>query len=256
VRGWLPPRTPSGRAALSSPPPWHLSAETLSVDFVTDPGRAQDLLPEGFRTQDGRASVVFGEWSSASDEDPRWIADPARGQYREAYVVLYAADDAGVRGRVPFIWVDSDLSLVRGLAQGFPKKLGQIAISRPVSVGRGGPRREPGQRHAAHVSGLGRRLAAASVVLESAEPASIPPGLATPLVHTRWWPRMSGEEAAVDELSRARITDFRVANVHRGRGSIEFGDSEFEELRLLEPVSVGDGWICSIAFTIEGMTES
>ena len=30
--------------------------------------------------------------------------------------------------RVPYIWVDNDLSLVRGHIQGFPKKLGTIAI--------------------------------------------------------------------------------------------------------------------------------
>jgi acetoacetate decarboxylase len=41
--------------------------------------------------------------------------------------------------RVPYIWVDNDLSFARGHIQGFPKKLGVISVTRAVTVGRGDP---------------------------------------------------------------------------------------------------------------------
>ena len=70
--------------------------------------------------------------------------------------------------RFPYIWVDSELSLIRGHVQGFPKKLGDIFMTRPVEIGRGGVRKAIGSRFAAHVSQLGRRLVTLSVTLEEA----------------------------------------------------------------------------------------
>ena len=102
---------------------------------------AHELLPDGFRpVPEGTASVVFADWCSASDHDERVLADPAVGQYREAYLVLHALRGDKRVGRVPFIWVDSELSLLRGQIQGFPKKMGQIAMTKPVELGKGGVR--------------------------------------------------------------------------------------------------------------------
>ena len=60
---------------------------------------------------------------------PRW------GQYREAYCVLYGLFEDRKVSRIPYIWVDSELSLVRGHVQGFPKKLGDVFMTRPVALG-------------------------------------------------------------------------------------------------------------------------
>src|SRR5690606_37507035 len=106
-------------------------------------------------TPEGDATFVFIDWSSASEHDPRTAADPARGQYREAYVVIPVRFDGKRAARVPYIWVDNDLSFARGHIQGFPKKLVTIAISRAVAVGRGGPMVEPGGTLVGHVSSLG-----------------------------------------------------------------------------------------------------
>ena len=42
--------------------------------------------------------------------------------------------------RCVYIWVDKDFALARGWYQGYPKKLGSIWMTRPVTVGRAGPR--------------------------------------------------------------------------------------------------------------------
>ncbi len=251
--GWTLPLTPTGRSQLVPPPPWHYSGEIIGVDFETDPDRVGAYLPEGFEPSgDGRASFVFAEWCSAADADPLVRDDPARGQYKEAYLVLHGRFEGRRAGRVPFIWVDSDLSLVRGLIQGFPKKLGDIAMTRPVELGRGGYRKEPGARFVGHVSALGRRLVTAAVELEEVRRDWYPPGIATPLVHTRRWPGLDDGEPAVDELARATIVDFELGEVFAGSATLEFGDSEFDEIGDLAPVSVGDGYVCSVAFSVVG----
>ena len=69
-------------------------------------------------TAEGDATFVFIDWSTASEHDPRTAADPARGQYREAYVVIPVTFGGQRAARVPYIWVDNDLSFARGLIQG------------------------------------------------------------------------------------------------------------------------------------------
>ena len=87
---------------------------------------------------DGSGSIVFADWCSSADNDPRIGEDPAVGQYLEAYCVLYGTFEERKASRIPYIWVDSELSLIRGHIQGFPKKLGDIYMTRPVELGRGG----------------------------------------------------------------------------------------------------------------------
>ena len=255
LQGWTPPQTDTGRSAILTPPPWHYSGEIISVDFTADPSVVAALVPPEIEPLgDGSSSFVFADWCSASDADPRVRDDPARGQYKEAYVVVYGTFEGKPVARVPFIWVDNDLSLVRGLVQGFPKKLGSIAMTRPVELGRGGVRKEVGSRFAAHVAALGRRLATVTVDLTDEHERLYPRGIATPLLHTRVWPSIEGADPAVHELSRSTITDFALGRVFSGPATLELGSSEFEELDRLGPAQVGTGFVHSAAFSVTGGT--
>jgi len=257
LTGWTLPQSDTGRAAILSAPPWHYSGEIISVDFATDPARVAALLPPGMEPAgDGACSFVFADWCSASDLDERVRDDPARGQYKEAYAILYASFGGKPAGRVAYIWVDSDLSLVRGLIQGFPKKMGSIAMTRAVALGQGGVRKEPGSRFAAHVSSLGRRLCTLAVTLDEEADKPYPRGIATPLVHTRLWPSIDGEPPAVHELSRAELAGFECGRVYSGPAELELGASDFEELDALAPTSVGRGFVHSLAFSVVGGTVS
>ena len=253
LHGWTLPQTPTGRAALLPAPPWHYSGEVIAVDYTADPAVVADLVPPGFTaTGDGSCSFVFCDWASAADDDPRIKDDPAKGQYKEAYLVIHG-EHAGKRaGRVPFIWVDSDLSLVRGLIQGFPKKLGEIHMTRSVELGRGGSRKAAGERFRAHVSAHGRRLVDLSVTIDEAREKTYPKGIAAPLVHTRLWPSLDGGPPAVYELARGKVEGFEVGTVWHGSARLEFGASEHEEVDALAPVEVGDGWVLSMAFSVTG----
>lgn len=253
--GWTLPQSASGRAAMLPPPPWHYSGEAIAVDFTADAARTAELAPPGFEAAaDGSCSFVFCDWSSAADLDPRIKDDPARGQYKEAYLVIHGTFEGKRAGRVPYIWVDSDLSLVRGLIQGFPKKFAQIAMTKPVELGRGGARKAPGERFAGHVASAGRRLVTASVTLDEVREKTYPKGVAAPLVHTRLFPALGDGAPAVHELSRSTVTDFEVGAVWHGRADLELGASDLEEIDALQPTSVGDGWVLSLAFSVTGGT--
>lgn len=255
LTGWTLPQTPSGHAALLPAPPWHYSGDVIAADFVAPPERVSELVPDGFVPRgDGSCSFVFCDWSSAADADPRIKDDPAKGQYKEAYLVIHGDYDGTRAGRVPFIWVDSDLSLVRGLIQGFPKKLGEIHMTRTVELGVGGSRKEPGERFRAHVSAMGQRLVDLTVTLDEVREKTYPKGVAVPLVHTRLWPSIDRADPAVHEISRSTVADFRMGTVWHGRPVLRFGESEHEEIDALAPIHVTDGWVFSMAFSVTGGT--
>jgi acetoacetate decarboxylase len=247
LRGWTLPQSASGRSSIVAAPPWHYSGEIIAVDFTASPDAVAALLPRGMTpVPEGTASVVFADWCSSSDNDDRIGADPAIGQYHEAYVVLHALRGDKRVGRVPFIWVDSELSLLRGQIQGFPKKMGQIAMTRPVELGKGGVRKEAGSTFAAHATSHGRRVLTAKVKIEGTS-ERLPRAATLPLVHTRLFPAIDRVEPAVHELQLGAIADFACGKIYTGPASLEIGATEYEEI-----VSVGAGYVFSMAFSVTG----
>lgn len=252
-RGWTLPRTPTGSSAAVCPPPWHFSGDMISVDFELDPAAAAEFVPSGMAVDNaGSASFLFADWSCRADHDPRLVADPARGQYMEAFLLVHGTFNEMPVGYVPFIWVDSDLSLIRGLIQGFPKQIGSISMSRAVDVGSGGPRKAPGSSFAAHVSERGERLCSASVTLDRQETDYVPKAVATSLMLNRVFPSLDGSDG-VDELVRNVVRATEVGSVYSGDATIELIDSRKHEFGILAPItSRARGFVFSFAFSIIG----
>jgi len=252
LRGWTLPQTATGRSSIVAPPPWHYSGEIIAVDFAAPIDAMAALLPEGMKpVPEGTASVVFADWCSASDHDARVLADPAVGQYHEAYVVLHAIRGDRKVGRVPFIWVDSELSLLRGQIQGFPKKMGQIAMTKPVAIGRGGVRKEAGSTFMAHATSHGRRVLTATVTIDGTTDR-LPRAATLPLVHTRLFPAIDRPGPAVHELQLGTIANFECGPIHTGRATLALGATEYEEIEALGPLAVGAGYVFSMAFSVTG----
>ena len=58
----------------------------------------------------------------------------SRSHYREFYIVVNALLDGEEVTTCPFIWVDQDFALARGWIQGFPKKLGEVWMTRTYGL--------------------------------------------------------------------------------------------------------------------------
>ena len=52
LKGFFPPRSPEGKAALVPAPPWHYSGDVMTIEYRTDPDRVAQLLPEGVEVAD------------------------------------------------------------------------------------------------------------------------------------------------------------------------------------------------------------
>lgn len=254
LAGYTAPLSPRGTANLVPPPPWHFSGDVLLVEYTVDPDVLAAFLPAGL-VPDGdrpRAAAIVGDWQSCTDDGSE-LVEPVRSRYHEFYIALSArrADTGDFVVRAPFCWVDKDFSLVRGLVQGYPKKLGSIGMTRSFPVGRAGCAPAPGTRLGGTLAAHDERLARLEVCLE--EPADTVPDLMTaPLAHSRIFPAWAEHGGSVDELVTGGSRDQAVADVWRGSATLELFDSPWEELSALRPVEVLGGYRFSFAETITG----
>ena len=91
LHGFSVPLTPQGNSALASPPPWHYSSDCLVIEYWADPAAIAALLPPGVTPDEksrGRAFFWFLDWQFTASNDE--VTDPARYQYREAFVLVEA----------------------------------------------------------------------------------------------------------------------------------------------------------------------
>jgi enduracididine biosynthesis enzyme MppR len=254
LQGFMHPRSPEGRASIVSPPPWHYSGDLLTIEYRADPGSVSALLPDPLEPagdDPGAVAVVFADWQSCSEKGEE-LLDPVRSQYRECFFVVRCSYRGELFSRCVYIWVDTDFALARGWHQGYPKKLGQIHLTRPVSVGRAGPRLEPGGRFGATLAANGRRLAEARFTISASSESS---GFvnALPMLHTRWIPSIEADASpSLDELVTMKSQDVEVSPAWTGEAQLRLHDAPAEELAALRPIDVIAGYWRSVGATFSG----
>ena len=133
LKGYTLPRTPRGISSLTPMPPWHYVGNLIAVEFEANPPAAAAYMPDGLELASGRCVAYFIEWQYASETGEEYL-DPVRSQYRETIIMLSAAFDGSTVAYCPFIWVDQDVSLMRGLIQGWPKQFGATWITRSYDL--------------------------------------------------------------------------------------------------------------------------
>ena len=255
LKGYTLPRTPQGLSSLVPAPPWHYAGNALAVEFDADPAAAASFLPDGLELDSPRCAAYFVEWQSVTDRADEYL-DPVNSQYRETIVLLSARFEGTPVAYCPFIWVDQDLSLMRGLVQGWPKQLGSTWITRaydlkspatPV-VGAGG-------RFGATLAVRDRRLVEAQVTLREPAAALPTPNFAR-AVNTRYFPELAAgrhDRPAVHELVQLKSRDVQVSPIWTGDATLRFLDHPQTELPALRPVSVGRGYRFSFALTVDDL---
>ena len=250
------PRTATGRAAILPPVPWHYSGDLLTVEYRTDPANVRAVLPPDVELVDddedpGAVAFIWADWQSCGD-DRAEILDPVRSQYKEAFIVVRCRYEGRIYSRCVFIWVDKDFALVRGYLQGYPKKLGSIHQTRPITVGSAGPRLVAGGRFGMTLAAGDRRLANATITLRGESPSG---GFvnAHPMLHHRWFPsiELDGHDSLAEVVTMSGV-DVELGPAYAGEATLELFDSPTEELTLLAPREILGGYFRSVGTTFAG----
>ena len=252
LKGFSTPLSPEGRANLAPSPPWHYVGSFLVVEFWAPPEAVAALLPEGLRLpsqEAGRCWAYFGEWQACTDGGEE-LLDPVMSQYRECIILADADFQGEVVTYCPYIFVDQDISLMRGLIQGWPKQFASIYVTRSYGVRhRASPTLELGGRFGATVAVKDRRLVEASVTLEE-EHAGPAHG---PALTLRYFPSLEqgpDSRPSVHELVRTPWHDFVRADVWKGQATLIFHPSPRHELDALQPERLGAGYRFVMGLTV------
>jgi hypothetical protein len=257
LQGYTVPRTATGASSLVPSPPWDYVGDFLVIDYWADPEACASLLPAGIGPdpEGGRCAAIFVDWQSSSTGGEE-LVDPARSQYKEFFLVVNGVLDGEPVTTCPFIWVDQDFALARGWVQGFPKKLGDVWMTRTFGLDTAAdPGVRAGSRFGATCSARGHRLAEAVVTLD-AESETGPQHNDAPLVNVRYFPRLAAgrhAEPHVHELVRAVSRDRVISPVWAGSATLSLHAAPGEEHHLLAPVRVGRGYRFTFAYTVDDL---
>jgi hypothetical protein len=252
LRGFTPPFTPRGIASLVPPPPWHYAGWLLNVEFDCQRDRAADFVPSSLGAATGRGTVHFAEWQATTDGSE--LLDPVHSQYRETIVLLEMERGDGTRANFcPLIYVDQDVSLLRGQIQGWPKKMGTTWLTRsiPLEHPAAAPLRQ-GTRLGASLAVKDRRLVEARLEL-TGRPGEALGFLARPTYGPVGWPDLTRPGATTElRYLRASVSQRVGETWHEARAELAFFSAPREELadlQLRAPTRASAGWF---AMTVTG----
>jgi acetoacetate decarboxylase len=255
LKGYTLPRTPRGTSSLAPTPPWHYVGNALAVEFETNPAAARTFLPDGLELQSGRCATYFAEWQYASETGEEYL-DPVRSQYRETIFLLSASFEGVPVAYCPFIWVDQDVSLMRGLIQGWPKQIGATWITRAYALpSKAAPMVGAGGKFGATLSVRDHRLVEARVTLRELTDGLPSPNFAK-AVNTRYFPELAAgkhDMPAVHELVQLKSRDVRISPIWKGEAEMRIIDHPYIELPDLRPTAVIAGYRFSFALTVDDL---
>jgi acetoacetate decarboxylase len=227
----------------------------LAVEFEANHVSAAAFLPEGLELQSERCAAYFIEWQYASEKGEEYL-DPITSQYRETIILLSASFEGLPVAYCPFIWVDQDVSLMRGLIQGWPKQIGSTWITRAYDLpSKAAPVIGPGGRFGATLSVKDRRLIEAQVTLSKVSDTLPTPSFAR-AVNTRYFPELvAGKHdlPAVHELVQLKSRDVQISPIWAGDAELQIFDHPYLELPDLRPTAVIAGYRFSFALTVDDL---
>jgi acetoacetate decarboxylase len=255
LHGFFPPLTPTGKSTLMPTMPWYYSGTLLTVEYRTDPANVRAILPPELdlaADDPGAVAFIWADWQSCSEGGAE-LLDPVRSQYLEAFVVVRCQYEGVTYSRCVAIWVTKDFAIARGWFQGYPKKLGNIAVTRIFNHGKASPRLENGAKLGASVAAYDHRLASAVVTLrEPAETNGFVNG--HKMLHSRFMPSITpGLGNSLDQLIAMGGVDADLGQPWKGDAELHLSDSQWDELDSLLPVKeIIAGYYREVGVTFNG----
>lgn len=246
------PFTATGRSSIVPPPPWHYAGWMINVALHFDPSHSAEMVPPELGRLTGQGCIHFADWQATTDGHE--LQDPVYAQYRETIVIVEIERPQGERLHYcPFIWVDQDLSLIRGLLQGWPKKLGSTYLTRsyPLDHPAAAPLRA-GSMMGATLCVKDRRLIEAHLRL-TGQPGQ-PLGLLTrPTIGTVGWPDLTQPQRYPQpQWVLPQIQDKVMSDWQAAEATLQIYDHPVEELSLLPGLQAGSASLGWVGLTVVG----
>lgn len=229
---WTGPLTPSGRSALVPEGPWNYVMDAIAVHAKGRADRIAEVLPPGVKPLGELWFYIADIISYSSSSEEMNYLSPDLLQYREAAIFIKVELSGKKYAYCPFMYVDNDVSLVRGLIFGFPKKMANIEITKFHELFE--PRK---------YGGLACR-AGYNLLRITVEPKAKADRI--PLDDFgNWLLRRYFKPMGVDELLEF-VPKAHYSRILLGEGSLELGGGFNDELDFFEPSELLGGYLYSV----------
>jgi len=215
------PLTPGTSSAIERGP-WHYGADYIAVYFKADTRSLTQLVPKPFTVDGGLCNAYVCEIVSVGDSNPEMAASrPDRTIYHEAAVGVRCK--FGERGGVfyPVMWVTTEWSLLRGILNGYQKRLADsISMTKlhPLNPGLK-PVSRGTELGGFCVKGPERTLSLKVRIEQRGSPSDLPTFRAT--FGMRKFPQTDRSQKGVGEPVEILKSNSRVADVWTGKGEVE-----------------------------------
>ncbi len=215
------PMSPGATSAIE-PGPWHYGADYVTVYFEGDSARLSGLIPAGFKVEGGLCMAYVCEIISVSDSGAEMVASqPDRTVYQEAAVGVKCSWKGRVGVYFPVMWVTTEWSLLRGLLNGYQKRLAdRISMSKLHPLNPGLRPLAPGLRLSGFcMKGSARTLAVSVDVQRQGAPSDLPSF--GPTFGTRSLPKTHPSQSSVSEPVEILKSNSRMSDVWLGAGTVD-----------------------------------
>lgn len=257
IKGYSLPLTPKGNSCIVPAPPWYYVGNILAIEYEADIENIAAFLPEGLEPSSNQCAVYFAEWQYCSELGEEHL-DPVHSQYKETIILVSAKYNDSPVSYCPFIWVDQDLALMRGLIQGWPKQIGETHITRVYNLpSKASTQLAKGGKFGAALSVKGRRLVEARVTLTE-ETQGLPNPTFAQAVNLRHFPDLikgRHNHPLIHGLVQLKSRDVSISPIWKGDAGLDFLDHPFLELPDLRPVKVKNGYYFSAALTVDDLIQ-
>ncbi|AWR96941.1 acetoacetate decarboxylase [Acidianus sulfidivorans JP7] len=243
------PLTKSGRSQLVYPPPWHYAVTYISAHVKFDKDSTKELLPS-FLTSDGEGWIYIADFISTSDYNWDFMyLDPDLVQYMEGAIGLKVQFEGKNYLYFPFMWVDKDWALVRGLLDGYPKKFAKISMTKFHSLLPKYSKPEKDSIIGGYVVRYGGVIFRLQLQLKE-KTELLPIRDFGPVLNIRKFPsRGEGEDEIYEVTSRIRDqSDY--GEIWKGDAKIELGGYVNDEVNVLNIEEVRNGYFYTAYFRV------
>lgn len=211
-----------GPTSAVEPGPWHYGADYVACYFEGDASSLGRLLPSPFVVDGGDGIAYVCQIVSVGESGADMVSKrPDRTVYEEAAVGIRCrfGDRRGIF--YPVMWVTTEWSLLRGILNGYQKRLAdRISLTRLHPLNPGLKAVSSGTEFGGFCVKGPETTLSVSVRVERAGAPSELPAFGTTF-GMRMFPRTDESQGAVDEPVEILKSNSRVSDVWLGTGSIQ-----------------------------------
>ncbi|SHJ82744.1 Acetoacetate decarboxylase (ADC) [Dethiosulfatibacter aminovorans DSM 17477] len=251
IKGYTLPRTPKGISSLVPHPPWHYVGNIVAIEFVADPSLIEGYLPEPLKLESSKCCVYFVDWQYSSEKGQEFL-NPAESQYKETIILMSASYKGKPLAYCPYIWVDHDKALLRGLIQGWPKQMGETHLTRSFELE---SKAAPRGLFGASLTVYGKRFIEGKVQIKESDAHMPTPTFAGSSL-LRYFPDLQAgnhNKPLVNQLVQLKSRDVKISSISKGDAELSFIMSNSHELKDFSPLKVTTGYSFQVALTVDDL---